>query len=168
MKRLFIFSLLFSIAVISASAQISAVFDRYTDMKDVNSVYISKTMIRMMGGTKSNTMFPDGLDKVDAIRILSTEVPKFAEKISGEVYTEVKKEKYEIIAQIKEDGDRTTIYQRTDNDGVNYFLIVVQEPSELNVISVTGSLTPEDIMKRHVKKNVKDKKDVNKKASGKK
>ena len=152
MKRIYIFVLFFTMAVISASAQITAVFDRYADTKGVTSVYISKAMFRMMGDLKTSGMDLNGFgDKLDAIRILNTERPKLAEKMSSEVSREVKKEGYEILMLANDDGDRTTIYQRTDKAGVNHYLIVAQEPSELSIISIEGSITPADI------KNMNDK-----------
>ncbi|MDE6377558.1 MAG: DUF4252 domain-containing protein [Duncaniella sp.] len=148
MKRLYILSLLFTLAAISASAQVSALFDRYSDAKGVTSVYISKAMFRMMDGFSTGGMDLKGLgEKLNSIRVLNTENRAITNKLNAELGKEIAKDSYELLLQANDDGEKTTIYQRRDKAGVNYYLIVSKESNELSVILIEGSLTPADIKK---------------------
>ena len=48
MKRIYIFALLLTITMLGASAQLKDFFNRYDDTDGVTSVYISKSLLRMM------------------------------------------------------------------------------------------------------------------------
>lgn len=152
MKRLYILILLLTVTVISASAQISRLFDRYSDTKGVTSVYISKAMLRMMGDFKTNGMDLNGMtEKLDAIRVLNTENSSVADKLSSEIKAEVKKDGYEILLSANDDGTKATIYQHRDTSGLNHYLIVAREKGELSLILISGTLTPADVSKMNRK-----------------
>ena len=71
MKRFYILTILFALAVISTSAQVSKLVERYSDSKGVTSVYISKTMIGMMPDLSTNGLEFKGMaDKLNSIRVL--------------------------------------------------------------------------------------------------
>lgn len=148
MKRIYILTLILVLAVISASAQVSALFDRYSDAKGVSSIYISKAMFRMMDGFSTGGMDLKGLgEKLNSIRVLNTENRGIAEKMNTELQKDVSKDGYEILLQTNDDGEKTTIYQRTEKSGVNHYLIVAKETNELSVILIEGTITPADIRK---------------------
>lgn len=151
MKRFCIFSILFSLAVVSASAQIANLFDRYSDTKGVTSVYISKAMIRMMPDIATNGLDINGVaEKINSIRILSTD--NMMTKMDKELAAEIKKDSYEILLSAKDGGEKTVIYLKTDANGVNDYLIVAQEPDELSIILISGTLTPADIQNMNKKR----------------
>lgn len=148
MKRFYILSILFALAVISASAQVSKLFDQYSDAKGVTSVYISKTMIRMMPDLSTNGLEFKGMaDKLNSIRVLTTENRDIAAKMGNEINAEIKKDSYELLLSANDKGEKAVIYLKTDANGVNNYLIVAQESSELSIVLISGTLTPADIKK---------------------
>lgn len=152
MKRLYIFVAIITLAVVSASAQITRLFDRYSDTKGVTSVYISKTMINMMPDLELNDIELKGMgDKLNNIRVLTTENSALVSKISQEATTEIKKDGYEILLSANDDGEKTVIYLKTDDKGINNYIIIAQEPKELCIVLISGTLKPSDIKKLNLK-----------------
>ncbi len=148
MKRFYILTILFALAVASGSAQISKLFDQYSDAKGVTSVYISKAMIRMMPDMKTNGLDMSGMaGKINNIRVLTTENADMVAKMSRELNSEIKKDSYEILLSANDNGEKTMIYLKTDADGVNNYLIVAQEARELSIVLISGTITPADIQK---------------------
>ncbi len=148
MRRFCILTILFALAIVSASAQISKLFERYSDTKGVTSVYISKTMLSMIPDLKTNGLELNGMtQKINSIRVLTTENTDMITRMSNELNTEIKKDRYEILLSANDDGEKAVIYLKTDAKGVNDYLIVAQEPTELSIVLISGTLTPADIQK---------------------
>ncbi|MDE5857220.1 MAG: DUF4252 domain-containing protein, partial [Muribaculaceae bacterium] len=98
MKRLYILSILFILAVVSVNAQVSKVFEQYSDTKGVTLVYISSTMLKMIPDVKTGDVEFKGMtDKLNFIRVLSTGKADLATKISSELNDQIKKDSYEIL-----------------------------------------------------------------------
>lgn len=155
MKRIYYLSILFVMAVISASAQVNTVFDRFSDSKEVTSVYISKVMLRMIPNVDANGLnIGDISTKLDCIRVLSTSNPKMIATISSDFQNEIKKEKYEILLQANDDGEKVVIYMKTGKDAINEYLIAAEELNELNFVLIVGSITPADVMQMNEKKSL--------------
>ena len=152
MKRFYILTILFALAVISTSAQVSKLFERYSDLKGVTSVYISKTMIGMMPDLSTNGLEFKGMaDKLNSIRVLTTENASIADKMGKELDIEIKKDAYELLLSANDNGEKAVIYLKPDANGVNNYLIVAQESSELSIVLISGTLTPADIRKMNLK-----------------
>ncbi len=151
MKRFYILTTFFVLAVISASAQISKLFERYSDSKDVSYVYISKAMISMMPNIAANDIELKGLtDKLNNIRVLSTENADMVTKINKELQAELKKDSYEVLLSANDNGEKAKIYLKTDSKGINSYLIVAQEAKELSLVLISGTLTPTDVKKINI------------------
>ena len=152
MKRFYILTILFALAVISTSAQVSKLVERYSDSKGVTSVYISKTMIGMMPDLSTNGLEFKGMaDKLNSIRVLTTENASIADKMGKELDSEIKKDTYELLLSANDNGEKAVIYLKPDAYGVNNYLIVAQESSELSIVLISGTLTPADIRKMNLK-----------------
>ncbi|MDE6073023.1 MAG: DUF4252 domain-containing protein, partial [Muribaculaceae bacterium] len=123
MKRFYILTILFALAVISTSAQVSKLFERYSDLKGVTSVYISKTMIGMMPDLSTNGLEFKGMaDKLNSIRVLTTENASIADKMGKELDSEIKKDAYELLLSANDNGEKAVIYLKPDANGVNNYL----------------------------------------------
>lgn len=155
MKRIYFLSILLVMAVISASAQISSVFDRFSDTKDVTSVYISKVMLRMMPDLDANGLkVGDISSKLDCIRVLSTSNKNRIPTISSNFKKEIDKENYDILLKANDEGDQVVIYMKEGKDGINEYLITAEEPTELNYVLIVGTITPADVMKMNENKSL--------------
>lgn len=148
MKRFYILAILFAIAIVAANAQISKLFERYSDTKGVTSVYISKAMLRMMPDIRTNGLeFNDMTEKLNSIRVLTTENTDLANKMGTELDSEIKKDSYELLLSANDDGDKADIYLKTESKGINHYLIIARESGELCIVLISGTVTPADIRK---------------------
>ena len=102
-----------AISSLTVNAQVKA-FEKYADMKNVSYVYISKYML----GMASKTSMPSvpGVDtkslasKLTGIQIISSEEKTARVKLKNDVQDILAHDKYEVLMQIREDGDKVDIY----------------------------------------------------------
>ena len=132
MKRL-ILSVLIAITAFAAHAQ-HDYFDKYADMEGVTSVYVSN--VDMSGIIK----------KLDGLYILTTEEPQIMEALRKETAFINKKEGYEELMRVKEDGQKVTIYMKEQKDDRSEYVLVVDSTDDEFVVMVfSGTLQPEDV-----------------------
>lgn len=127
------------------SAQ-QAVFDKYEHVKGVSTVFISKTMLRMLphldaGGKDISSI----ARKLESIRILNCERPSLLPDLRKQAQETFRKENYEIIMQVNDGDERTTIYQRPLKGGRMEFVLFNEEASEISLINLTGNITIDEI-----------------------
>lgn len=146
MKRIYTLIILLSIAVLGVSAQVSEVFDNYSDTEGVTSVYISKSLLKMMPDLKTEGMEIKGLlDKLDSINIITTEDKTIAGKIMNAMNKALKNSTYEDLLRVNEDKEKTRIYMKSDKNNLNEYLIINDGADSFNAIRITGRITPADV-----------------------
>ena len=146
MKRTYLITLLLTACSLVSYAQ-DNLFDKFSDMDGISSVYISKTLLSMMPDVEA-----DGIDigkianKLESIQILSSEKPALIERLRKETAFIYPRNGYEELMRIKEDGELTTIYLKELKSGQKEFVLRIDEKEdEFTIIVITGSLTAEEI-----------------------
>lgn len=148
MKRIYTFALLLAIAIVGASAQITEFFERYSNTDGVTSVFISKSLLRMMPDIKTEGVeVKEIADKLESIRILTTEDKSMAAKLREDATKNLRLKGYEELLRVNEGDEKTGIFMKTGEKNVNEYLIINQETDEFNAILITGRITPSDIQK---------------------
>ena len=98
---------------LTVNAQVKA-FEKYADMKNVSYVYISKYMLGM--ASKASMPSVPGVDtkslasKLTGLQIISSEEKTARVKLKNDVKDILARNKYEVLMQIREDGDKVDIY----------------------------------------------------------
>ena len=152
MKQKMIRTLLCIIVAISSltvNAQVKA-FEKYADMKNVSYVYISKYML----GMASKTSMPSvpGVDtkslasKLTGIQIISSEEKTARVKLKNDVQDILAHDKYEVLMQIREDGDKVDIYHCVGKQQ-SVVVMLMDEDDSATVMIFSGNFTLEDLMK---------------------
>ncbi len=130
---------------IAGSAQ-DQLFKRYENTKGVSTVYISPAMFRLMPkkkvGDKDIVQIASRLDK---LQILECERPSLIAAIKREALAYYRKNRYEVVMQMKDDDERVTVYQRTIGKGKNEFVLFNEEEDELSIIQVVGNVSLDEI-----------------------
>ena len=132
-----------------ANAQVKA-FEKYADMKNVTYVYISKYMLGMAG--KMATPSVPGVDiktlagKLTGIQIISTENKAAQAKLKNDVKGILARDKYELLMQMNEDGDRVNIYHHIAKQQ-SAVVMLVEDNEEVTLMVISGKFTLEDVMK---------------------
>ncbi len=143
-----ILSALIAITTLAANAQ-HDYFDKYADMEGVTSVYISKAMFKFIQGMPIEVDDVDMgkiINKLDGLYILTTEEPKIMEALRKETAFINKKEGYEELMRIKEDGQKVVAYMKEKKEKRTEYVLVVDSPDDEFVIMIfSGTLQPEDV-----------------------
>ena len=148
-SRILTLALIMLLSSLTANAQVEE-FEKYSDMKNVTYVYISKAMLTLAKGL--TTPSEPGMDmknafgKLNAIQIITTENKAARTKLKAEVADVVKREKYEMLMQVDEDDSKVRIYFK-DGKKQSVILMSTDESNETAVIAFSGTFKIEDVQK---------------------
>lgn len=154
MKKIMIKTILctvMALTCLNAQAQVKA-FEKYSDMNGITYVYISKAMLSAISGRLNKMPSMPNVDaqvlvnKLSAIQLIHAEKNDMRTKLKSEVQGIVKKDKYELLMQVKEDGNKADIYQ---NIGPQQSVVamLVEEKDGVTAVVFSGKFTTEDVMK---------------------
>ena len=152
MKQIIIRTLLCAIvamASLTVNAQVKA-FEKYADMKNVSYVYISKYMLGM--ASKASMPSVPGVDtkslasKLTGLQIISSEEKTARVKLKNDVKDILARNKYEVLMQIREDGDKVDIYHCVGKQQ-SVVVMLMDEDDSATVMIFSGNFTLDDIMK---------------------
>jgi len=152
MKQTFIKFLLCVVVVmcsLSANAQVKA-FEKYSDMKNVTYVYISKFMLNMAGKNAAPSV--PGVDisnlskKLTGIQIITTENKGARNKLREDAKSIIAKDNYELMMQMNEDDTKVNIYHHIGKQQ-SAVIMQVEEDDEFVIMVFSGKFTLEDVMK---------------------
>ena len=154
MKKIMIKTILcavMALTCLNAHAQVKA-FEKYSDMNGITYVYISKAMLSAISGRLNKMPSMPNVDaqvlvnKLSAIQLIHAEKNDMRTKLRSEVQGIVKKDKYELLMQVKEDGNKADIYQ---NIGPQQSVVamLVEEKDGVTAVVFSGKFTTEDVMK---------------------
>lgn len=123
-----------------------ALFKKYEDIKGVNTVFISKSMLRLMPKMEAGDVDISKIaSKLDRIQVLERERPSLIPAIKKEATAYYKKYQYEQIMRMNDGNEHTTIYQKSLGKGKNEFVLLNEESDELQIIHLSGSVSLNDI-----------------------
>ena len=152
MKQIIIRTLLCAVvamASLTVNAQVKA-FEKYADMKNVSYVYISKYMLGM--ASKASMPSVPGVDtkslasKLTGIQIISSEEKTARAKLRNDVKDILAHDKYEVLMQIREDGDKVDIYHCIGKQQ-SVVVMLMDEDDSATVMIFSGNFTLDDVMK---------------------
>ena len=154
MKKIMIKTILctvMALTCLNAHAQVKA-FEKYSEMNGITYVYISKAMLSAISGRLNKMPSMPNVDaqvlvnKLSAIQLIHAEKNDMRTKLRSEVQGIVKKDKYELLMQVKEDGNKADIYQ---NIGPQQSVVamLVEEKDGVTAVVFSGKFTTEDVMK---------------------
>ena len=144
MKKILLF-LLFGFTFNFAFAQ-KAFFDKYDDKEGISTVYISATMLRMMGNVQAvNKDITRIAKRLDHIQVLECERPSLINSIKNAAFAYYKQAKYAIVMKTKSNGEDVTIYEKRYKNGKNEYVLLTVERDELTIVNLLGRVSLEEI-----------------------
>ena len=138
-----------AMASLTVNAQVKA-FEKYADMKNVSYVYISKYMLGM--ASKASMPSVPGVDtkslasKLTGIQIVSSEEKTARAKLRNDVKDILARDKYEVLMQMREDGEKVDIYHCVGKQQ-SVVVMLMDEDDSATVIIFSGNFTLDDVMK---------------------
>lgn len=143
-----IVAIMLAMTSINAQAQKNP-FDKFSDYKDVTYIYISKTMLKLVGTTAIPSI--NGIDikeigsKLNSIQIITSE--KGSKKsLKTEALSIIKKDSYEKIMQVSEEDNKVDIYFKEDKKG-SIIVMVNDEKDSTVLIVFSGNFSMANILK---------------------
>lgn len=148
-----IVKIILCVAMLAASTTANAQmkeFEKYADTKNVTYVYISKYMLSMAGKNAApsvpNVNMKSLTSKLTGIQLINSDEKAARTKLKNDVSSIIARDKYTLLMQVKEDGDKVDIYYHVDKRN-SAVVMLVEEDDEVNVIVFSGTFTLDDVMK---------------------
>ena len=144
MKYKNIFLILFLCCTSLCFAQ-DRLFEKYADMDNVTSVFISKKMFEMMPNIESG-----GLDlmnlkgKINNLQILTSEKREIREQMRKEFSGLIGKS-HEELMRVKDNNTKATFYIEQKGDQINEMIMLADTDSMYVIIRLAGKFTLQDI-----------------------
>mgnify|MGYP000855018905 CR=1 FL=1 len=123
-----------------------ALFDQYDDTNKVTTVYISHSMMQLMGDVKvDNKDITKIASRLEYLRILSCEHPSLIPNIIRTAQAIYKTQKYNVAMKVNDSGEQVTIYEKIYSNGKREYSLLSIERKEVSIINVMGNITLKDI-----------------------
>ncbi|MEG0647088.1 MAG: DUF4252 domain-containing protein [Bacteroides sp.] len=124
-------------------------FDKYSDLHNISSVYISKTMIEMNPNLYTKDVFIGKVaGQLDAVYIISTMDNGTKKDLRKDIDEFIQKGKYELLMKQKGVVSRSAFYvKRKGTDQVRELIMITDGAATLKFVSLIGDLTLKDIQK---------------------
>lgn len=120
-------------------------FDKYSEMDNVTSIYISKAMFQMMPSFETNGLNLMNLKgKIEGLQVLSTDNNNIKEKMRTDFKGLIGKD-HEELMRVKDGNTRTTFYVKQKGDLISELIMLADTDSSFNVIQLAGKFTLQDI-----------------------
>lgn len=126
----------------------SNLFNKLADIKGIEMVYISKSLLGMMPDmelSSSNVDISSIAGKLEELQIFSTEQKNAINTLRKEANELIKKGKYETIMFVKDDESKTAFYFKKHDKSKSEMLMVSEEEDEMILIRFTGNFSVKDI-----------------------
>lgn len=144
MKTKHIFLLLFLCCTSLCFAQ-NKLFDKYSEMDNVTSVYISKAMFNMMPSFETNGLnLMNMKGKIESLQVLSTEDKSKQESMRNDFKSLIGKQ-HEELMRVKEGKTRATFYIKQKGDLISELVMLADTDKNFTVIQLLGNFTLQDI-----------------------
>ncbi|MDL2215208.1 DUF4252 domain-containing protein [Dysgonomonas sp. OttesenSCG-928-M03] len=121
-------------------------FERLADIKGVEVVYISKSLLGMMPNMNMPGInIGNVAGKLEGLQIFSAEQKNAVKSLKSESSRLVKGGKYETAMFVKDDDSKTVFYIKKISNKQSEMLMVTEGSNEITVIRFLGNFTMQDI-----------------------
>ena len=133
--RLFLVSLLLALPLLGQAQQ--ELFKKYSDRKNVSSVYISKAMLEMNPSLFTKDIYiGKAASQLNSVQIVST---------MEDIRELVKSSHYELLMKQKGTVSSSEFYVNRKGDKVKELIMVTNGPASLKFVYLEGEMTTKDV-----------------------
>lgn len=146
MKKIFLALIIIMTSVAAVGAQ--GLAKKCSTIENVTTITITKSMLRLAAGAmNSGPVDIEGLvDKLDQVELVTVEdnagIPAVKKVIKAYLSS---KGGFEELLNITDSDQTVTLYMKSDSNGKNQYVILVDEKTEVTAMLLIGCLTPEDV-----------------------
>ena len=149
MKKIILALVALTLAIGVAAQDGKSLYGKFSDKQGVQAVYISPAMFRMIGRIPDLNVGQDGvnvaplLQSMSGFYLLSTEEEGIARDIYAEADRFVKKGKYELMLEAKDNGEVTRIFSVGTEKIISGLIMLSRNGSETTFIAIDGNMDRE-------------------------
>ncbi len=153
MKKIITIIAAMLLAVSAFAQEGRAIYNKYSDMKGVEAVYISPIMFKLVGNLPEIKVNNGEMDIAPIIKSLSgfyllNVNSKQAPNLKSEVKKAIQSGKYELMMEAKDNGDNVSIYTVSKGDVITSFIMLADETDgDTTFICLDGTINQEDFSK---------------------
>lgn len=143
-KAIILFIVLCGLAV-TLRAQ-SGIFEKYAEMENVTSVYVSKSMMQMIPAMVGNVRLEtDSIkNKLESLQLLSSSNSEKIALIKKDFKNSLSKN-HEELMKIRDDGTRIDFYALKNGDEIRELIMLYDSDSSYTVIQLLGKFSLSDV-----------------------
>jgi len=154
MKKIVLIIAIFFLAIEAFGQSARDMYNRYSDEEGVTAVYISPAMFRMIGKLPDMNMeAADGgnvdlspiVRKLSGFYLLEVDNGPVADKLYAEVKKLVQGKKYELLMEVKDDGELTRIYSIGGEKTVSAVVLTTKDEDSFTFMSLEGNMDREQL-----------------------
>ena len=156
MKRIIILTVLLLSATIASAQEGKNIYNKYSGDKGVSAVYISPSMFKIIGKLPDLEMETTDGKSMNLAPLISTFQGFYmldisntttASAINQDVASMTSKGKYELMMELKDDGETIRIYTSGNEKIIHSFVFLVSDGGSVQFICIDGEMKRSDIEK---------------------
>ena len=161
MKKFYMLVAMLLLSVSAFAQDGRSLYNKYSDYENVEAVYISPAMFRLIGKIPDIQMEGDNVNLAPVIKslsglyILTISDGNLAADLTADVNRFIQKGEYELLMEAKDNGEVTRMYTVGDERTVNSFVLLSRDGAETNFICIDGTI-PRDQLEDLIAKAAAD------------
>ncbi|MFV0545450.1 MAG: DUF4252 domain-containing protein [Bacteroides sp.] len=141
----FILTLIALMLALGAKAQ-NKLFDKYSDMRNVSSVYISKAMLSVQTEILTDDVnIGKVANELEGIYIISTLDKAIKTELRKDIQKLISNGKYELLMKQKGTASNSAFYIQRKGEKIRELIMVMDGAASLRFIALVGNLSIKDI-----------------------
>ena len=156
MKRIIISAILLLSATLASAQEGKNIYNRYSGNKGVSAVYISPSMFKIIGKLPDLEMETEDGNSINIAPLISTfqgfymldiNNPTTKSAIDKDVASMISKGRYELMMEVKEEGETLHIYTSGNEKIIESFVFIASDGESVQFICIDGEINRSDIEK---------------------
>ena len=146
MKKFYILAVMLFASLAAFAQNGRALYNKYSDNQNVEAVYISPAMFRLMGKIPDMEMNDGSVNlgpivkSLTGLYILNITDDALAADLYADVERFIQKGQYELLMEAKDNGEVTRMYTVGDDQVVNSFVMIARSGNETDFICLDGTI----------------------------
>ena len=154
MKRIIIFAILLLSATIASAQEGKNIYNKYSGGQGISAVYISPSMFKIIGklpdlqmetGDDKSINLPSLINTFQGFYMLEISNPTTVSAINKDVASMISKGKYELMMEVKDEGETLRIYTYGNDKTIESFVFIASDGGSLQFICIDGAMKRSDI-----------------------
>ena len=161
MKRIYALLVMLAVSVAAFAQNGRSLYNKYSDYDNVEAVYISPAMFRLMGKIPDMELQAENANLGPSIKpltgpyTLSTTREDIAADLAADVNHFIQRGSYELLMEAKDNGEVMRLYTVGDEQIVNSLVMLARDAAETSFICLDGTM-PRDQLEAVIAEATKD------------